>query len=296
MGFVEEMAVLEELGYALFPGPFFSTVALALPALRPAEDLVVAVGGGEATATLAWPEAEDASGAGVAAEPDGDGWRLSGTTLFVPDLHMADLVVVAARCREGTALAVVERDAEGVRIEGLPTVDTTRPLGSLRLSGAAGRALARGDQADMILAGVRDQALSGLAAEAVGVAQRALDLAVEHARTREQFGRPIGVYQGVSHALADAFVEIESARSLAHWAGWAVASQAAEAPEAAAAAKAFAAEAAVDACERAIQVLGGIGFTWEHILHRFYKRTLWIAAYLGWPAELRARVASALLD
>jgi alkylation response protein AidB-like acyl-CoA dehydrogenase len=252
--------------------------------------------GGPPTA-LARPEAKVAAGgAGVAAEPDGEGWRLSGTVLFVPDLHVADLVVVAARGGDGTALAVVERDADGVQIDRLPTVDATRPLGALGLSGAPGRALARGDQADVVLGGIRDRCLAGLAAEAVGVAQRALDLAVEHARTREQFARPIGVYQGVSHALADAFVEIESARSLAYWAGWAVANGAAEASEAAAAAKAFAAEAAVDASERAIQVFGGIGFTWEHVLHRFYKRTLWIAAYLGWPAEQRARVASALLD
>jgi alkylation response protein AidB-like acyl-CoA dehydrogenase len=287
MGFVEEMLVLEELGYALFPGPFFSTLGLALPALRPVPDLVAAVANGEATATLAWPEAEGGAGrAGVVAEPHGDRWSLSGTAPFVPDLHVADLVVVAATSDDGSALAMVERDGDGVQIEAVPTVDTTRPLGALHLSGAAGRALAQGGQADATLQRIRDQALAGLTAEAVGVAHRA----------REQFGRPIGVYQGVSHALADAFVEVESARSLAYWAGAAVANRAADAPEAAAAAKAFAAEAAVDACERSIQVLGGIGFTWEHMLHRLYRRTLWIAAYMGWPAKQRARVASALLD
>jgi alkylation response protein AidB-like acyl-CoA dehydrogenase len=191
---------------------------------------------------------------------------------------------------------VVDRDGPGAAWEALPTVDATRPLGRLTLSGAPARVLAEGDQAARLLDRIRDRALAGLAAEAVGVAARALELAVEHAKGREQFGRPIGVYQAVSHKLADAFVALESARSLAYWAGWAVANDADEAQEAAAAAKAFAAEAAIAACERAIQVHGGIGFTWEHPLHRYYKRALGIGAMFGWPAEQRARVAASLLD
>ncbi|MGH3033173.1 MAG: acyl-CoA dehydrogenase family protein, partial [Gaiellaceae bacterium] len=135
-----------------------------------------------------------------------------------------------------------------------------------------------------------------LALEAVGVAQRALELGVEHARTREQFGRPIGVYQAVSHPLADSYVETELARSLAYWAAWCVAVEDERAPVAVAAAKAYASEAAVAVCERAIQVHGGIGFTWEHVLHRLYKRAQWIAAFAGSPTAHRARVASALID
>jgi alkylation response protein AidB-like acyl-CoA dehydrogenase len=138
--------------------------------------------------------------------------------------------------------------------------------------------------------------LAALALEAAGIAQRALEFAVEHAQTREQFGRPIGVYQAVAHPLADTYVESELARSLAYWAAWCVAEDDEQAPVAVASAKSYAGDAAVAACERAIQVLGGIGFTWEHPLHTFYKRALSIQAYGGYPRELRARVAAWLLD
>jgi alkylation response protein AidB-like acyl-CoA dehydrogenase len=138
--------------------------------------------------------------------------------------------------------------------------------------------------------------LVSLALEAVGIAAKGLELAVEHANTREQFGRPIGVYQAVSHPLADTFVETELARSLAYWAAWCVAEEAEEGPVAAAAAKSYAGDVAVAACERSIQVHGGIGFTWEHVLHEYYKRAMKIQAFGGYPRELRARVAAYLLD
>ena len=133
------------------------------------------------------------------------------------------------------------------------------------------------------------------AAEALGVAQRALDLGVEHAKTRTQFGKPIGTYQAVSHPLAQTYTDVELARSLVYWAAWCVAEEDGRAKLAAAAAKAFATEAAVAACERSIQVHGGIGFTWEHPLHRFYKRALWLEGFGQRPAELRLEVAMRLL-
>jgi alkylation response protein AidB-like acyl-CoA dehydrogenase len=133
------------------------------------------------------------------------------------------------------------------------------------------------------------------AAEALGVAQRALDLGAEHAKTRLQFGKPIGTYQAVSHPLAQSYTDVELARSLVYWAAWCVAEEDERAPLAAAAAKAFATEAAVAACERSIQVHGGIGFTWEHPLHRFYKRAIWLEGFGRRPAELRLEVAEALL-
>jgi alkylation response protein AidB-like acyl-CoA dehydrogenase len=138
--------------------------------------------------------------------------------------------------------------------------------------------------------------LAILALEAVGIGKKALDLAVEHAQNREQFGRKIGVYQAVSHQLADTFVETELARSLAYWAAWCVAEDDEQAPIAVAAAKAYAGDAAVAACERSIQVHGGIGFTWEHVLHEYYKRALWIQAYGGYPRVQRAKIAAWLLD
>jgi alkylation response protein AidB-like acyl-CoA dehydrogenase len=137
---------------------------------------------------------------------------------------------------------------------------------------------------------------AALALEAVGIGKKALELAVEHAQNREQFGRKIGVYQAVSHPLADTYVETELARSLAYWAAWCVAEGDGQTAIATAAAKAYASDAAVAACERSIQIHGGIGFTWEHVLHRYYKRALWIQAYGGYPREQRATVAAWLLD
>jgi alkylation response protein AidB-like acyl-CoA dehydrogenase len=138
--------------------------------------------------------------------------------------------------------------------------------------------------------------LAALALEAAGIAQRALEFGIEHAKTREQFGRPIGVYQAVAHPLADTYIESELIRSLAYWAAWCVSENDEQTPIAVAAAKSYAGDVAVAACERAIQVLGGIGFTWEHPLHTYYKRALWIQAYGGYSREQRAKVAAWLLD
>jgi alkylation response protein AidB-like acyl-CoA dehydrogenase len=144
--------------------------------------------------------------------------------------------------------------------------------------------------------GSREEQLAALSLEAVGIASKVLELAVDYAKTREQFGRPIGVYQAVSHRLSDTFVETELARSLAYWAAWCVAEGDEQAPVAVAAAKAYCGDAAVAACERSIQVLGGIGFTWEHVLHHYYKRALWIQAFGGYAREHRAQIAAWLLD
>jgi hypothetical protein len=141
-----------------------------------------------------------------------------------------------------------------------------------------------------------NEQLASLALEAVGIGKKALELAIEHAKEREQFGRKIGVYQAVSHKLADTFVETELARSLAYWAAWCVAEEDEQAAVATAAAKSYAADAAVAACERSIQVHGGIGFTWEHVLHTYYKRALWIQAFGGHARVQRAKIAAWLLD
>ena len=182
---------------------------------------------------------------------------------------------------------VVDMDglAQVARGDALVSVDPSRPLGRLeRTNGTS-------------LPGHRDipRARAAMAAEALGVAQRVLELGVQHAKTREQFGKPIGVYQAVSHQLADTYADVELARSLVYWAAWCVAEDDEQAPVAAAAAKSFAAEAAVAACERSIQVHGGTGFTWEHPLHRFYKRALWLEGFGSRPAELRGEVTDALL-
>ena len=194
-----------------------------------------------------------------------------------------------------TRVAIVGGDGiwelEGFDRNVLSTMDETRPLGVV-IGGGPGRRLADSS----LLPTLRARLHALLALEAAGVGARALELALEYVRTREQFGRPIGVYQAVSHPLADSYRELELARSLALWAAWTVAENDPDAPLAAAAAKAYAAEAAVTACERAIQLHGGIGFTWEHPLHRLYKRAQGIQTLESAPAQLRAEVAAALLD
>ncbi len=185
---------------------------------------------------------------------------------------------------------VLREDMTAVAAEGetLETMDETRPLG--RLSAGDGKSV-EGD-----FEAVRLRLLAALALEAVGVAQKALELGVEYVSAREQFGKKIGTYQAVSHPIADTYVETELARSLAYWAAWCVAEDDEQAPVAVAAAKAQAAETAVAACERSIQVHGGIGFTWEHVLHRYYKRAQWIDAFGGHAAKQREVVAAHLLD
>ncbi|HXF98168.1 MAG TPA: acyl-CoA dehydrogenase family protein [Gaiellaceae bacterium] len=256
LGFVEEALLLEELGRALYHGPYFSTVALALPALP--SDLRAQVAAGEASWTLALGP-------------------------LVPDLDTADRVAIVG----GDGIY----ELEGAEREVLATTDETRPLGVVR-GGGPGRRLA--DSA--LLPEIEARAQTALALEACGVAGRALELAVEHARLREQFGRPIGAYQAVSHPLADSYTRLELARSLGLWAAWCIAAGDPQARLAAASAKAFAGEAAVFVCERAIQVHGGIGFTWEHVLHRLYKRALWIESFGPSATRLRAEVAAAVLE
>jgi alkylation response protein AidB-like acyl-CoA dehydrogenase len=296
LSFLEELLVAEELGRALYPGPFLASVVMALPALTSAGagDLAAPVVAGDRIATVAWFGIERPDDP-YASPASWDGRRLSCHRLFVPSLTVADVAVVVGTDHLEPALWAVERESAGARWTDLPVVDGTRGQGELLLEYAPARLLARGDDADAILATLRDRTLAALAAEACGVAGQALEMAVEHAAGRKQFGRPIGTFQAVSHSLAQAYMEIETARSLTYWAGWAVAERDVQAAVAAAAAKAKAAEAAVDASERAIQAHGGIGFTWEHPLHRYYKRAIAIAASMGGADDLWARVATGVL-
>ena len=200
---------------------------------------------------------------------------VAGLGRWVVDLAAADLVVVLA---EGS-VRLAERDEVDWRV--VETLDGTRRLGEVEIPEGAGRELAGGSEAAQVAERTRVRGLALLAAEAVGVAQAAVDLAVEHAKTREQFGKPIGSFQAVSHAIVDAFMGTELSRSLAIWAAAAIDAEDDEAALAAETAKRFAAKAAVAACEKAIQVHGGMGFTWEHPLHRYYRRAEGIAALLA---------------
>ena len=280
LGVLEHAVLAEETGRALYPGPLWSTIALARPAGYDGE--------GPATLAVAEPDGPTTIADAARSSVKADGDRLSGRKVFVPDLSAAaDVVVVAA-----DGVYAVATDADGVSIKPRSTMDHSRRYAELSLGNAAARRVAGTD----VLATVRRRALALLACEAVGVAQRALETATEHAKNRQAFDRPIGTFQAVSHQIADVFTQVELARSLAYWAAWAVDADDERADLACAAAKSAAAEAAVFACERAIQVLGGIGFTWEHYLHRYYKRAQWIDSYEGYAAKHRADIAMTVLS
>ena len=290
LGFVDLTVLMEEMGRAVMPGPFFSTVLLGgltiLEAGSAAQktEWLGKISAGEAKATLAFTEPNarwDAAAVTVSARESSGAFTLSGTKLFVPDAHLADILVVVARTREGTrpeeglSLFLVPRDARGVEVKLLPTMDQTRKLcevtfadvtvGADSLLGSKGGAWAP-------LSRVLDRATVALCAEMCGGAQRVLDMTTEYAKIRIAFGKPIGSYQGVKHKAADMLVEIENAKSLAYYAAWAVDENVPEAPLAASMAKAYVSDAFRKAAGTGIQLHGGIGFTWEHDLHLYFKR------------------------
>lgn len=302
MTFLEEAVVFEELGRALYPGPYFSTVALALPLLVRAPELLEGALTGEKPATLAWAEPggphllSDLAAVSTKAESQNGGWKLTGEKRLVPDLSAARTVAVVAASSDGVGIWALERDAVGATFASSATLDATRPYGALTLAGAPAQILVEPGDLDDVVRTIELRALAALAMEASGLSQRVIEMTLEHVTTRHQFDKPIGTYQAVSHQVVDGYVETELARSLAYWAAWCVAEGDGSAGKAVAAAKAAAGDAAVYVCERAIQVHGGIGFTWEHPLHRYYKRAQWIASFGGWPQTHRAAVASSLLD
>jgi alkylation response protein AidB-like acyl-CoA dehydrogenase len=289
LGPLEHAILLEEAAAALLPAPLFSTLALAFPGVEVTGPRL----------TFAWIEdARDddirSAAAVTSATMDMQG-RVSGRKVMVPDAAIVDGFVLAARTHDDDCVLCMVEVGIGVTVQSLPTIDGTRRLGSVVFEDSPATLLATGTEVTSRIDRIAQHALAGAACEAVGVAQRALDIAVEHARGREQFGRPIGSYQAISHRIADVYARVQLARSVATWAAWSL-TQGTDAATPAAAAKSYAAEAAVAACESAIQVLGGIGFTWDHPLHRYYKRAQWLDAFSGNGARQRAVVAAALLD
>ncbi|WP_256788193.1 acyl-CoA dehydrogenase family protein [Frankia sp. AvcI1] len=279
-GPVELAIVLEEFGRRLVPVPFLST-ALATIALTGGDRAVTsghleAVAEGRVVATVAVAEDDggwDAAGVRCSAVGDGDGggWRLTGTKSFVPDGLAADLLVVAARTEAGVGLFAVDGAADGVSRAALEVFDLTRRLARVRLDGVAATPLtAPADEAafDRFL----DAARIAVAAEQVGGADFTLAMAVGYAKERVQFGRAIGSFQAVKHLCADAFVDVESARSAAYYGAWAVAQDSPEVPTVAPLAKAFCSEAFFATARTNMQVHGGISFTYEHPAHLYYRR------------------------
>jgi alkylation response protein AidB-like acyl-CoA dehydrogenase len=298
LGYVELCALAEELGRAVAPVPFASSVYLFAEAVLLAggeeqkQELLPRVASGELIGTLA------------AAEGPGVLWRdriktwfengvLSGTKLPVTDGMAADRAVVLANSNEGLRLFLVDLTGPRVSREFLSTIDPTRGAARIVFDQAPAQAMLSGDGPDQ-LSSIQDRAAILLAFEALGGADRALEMARNYALERYAFGRQIGSYQAIKHKLADVFVRNEVARANAYYGAWALASNAPELPLAAAAARVSSSAAYHLAAKENIQTHGGIGFTWEADCHFFYRRARHLGLILGAPRDWKRRLADRL--
>jgi alkylation response protein AidB-like acyl-CoA dehydrogenase len=299
LGMVELVVLMEQVGYALLPGPFFSDVLAAIALESAATDAqrerwLTPLAAGELRGTLALVDAGRGRNPGditLAPERSNGGWTLTGEKLFVLDAATADFLIVGA---DGDRRFIVPTDADGVTITPTPAMDATRKHYAVGFDGVqVGEDDAFGpDGIDR----ARSRAFTAIAAELVGIAQRALEWAVEYAKERKQFGRPIGAYQAVSHKCAQMLLETEGARSAAYYAAWTIENEPDTAPLAASMAKAYASDAARNVTGASMQVHGGIGFTWEHDLHLWLKRAHTSAALFGDAAWHREQVARRVID
>jgi alkylation response protein AidB-like acyl-CoA dehydrogenase len=296
MGMVDMGVVLEELGRAVHPGPFLSTAVAAVSALTGTggdAELLASIADGSTVATVAL------------VEDDGRDWRrvattfaggaLTGTKTFVPDAAAADVVLVTASHGSGLGLFAVDAGASGLVVEQSASIDGTRSQATVRLTDTPARRMGEGD-ATAVVAEVVDRVLVGLAIDGVGAAQAALDLAVEYAKERVQFDRPIGSFQAIQHLCSDMLQALELGRAGAYYALWACdAADAAERHRAAVMAKAFTCDAFPRIGASAIQVFGGVGFTWEHDVHLFYKRLLTLQEAYGDASDFLEELAGLVL-
>ena len=310
--FLDLVVVMEEMGRSLMPGPFLATVLLGSAAVlvggsdEQKDAVLPKVAAGEWVMTLAQAEKSgryDAGGIGMPATARGSDFVLSGEKLFVPDAHVADQMVVAARTgshaapEDGITLFLVDAKSPGVEITQLKTVDMTRRqchVAFRDVAVAGSQVLGEVGQGWPILKRVLDQAIAGLCTEMVGTGQQALDMAVEYAKERVQFGKPIGSFQAVKHKCVDMMVQVENARSLTYYAAWTVDENVDEASQAVPMAKAYCSDMCKTVTSEAIQVHGGIGFTWEHDMHLFYRRGLASEAAFGSAPTHREVVAQTL--
>jgi alkylation response protein AidB-like acyl-CoA dehydrogenase len=299
-GYVELLVVLEEMGRRLLCAPFFTSVGLAANALLTSGDdaakkaFLPGIASGQTIATLAITEENgrwDFGGIGLRAAKSGDGYVLDGHKAFVLDGCTASLILVAARTDAGVSLFAVDGDAPGLTRTGLPTLDMTRKLARLEFSGTPARLVGNDGTAEGGLSTTLDLAAVALAAEQVGGAQACLDMAVQYAKDRVQFGRAIGSFQAIKHRCADMLLKVESARSAAYYAAWAAADDADELPVVASLAKAYCSEAYFSTAAENIQIHGGIGFTWEHDAHLYFKRAKADELLFGDPTYHRELLA-----
>jgi alkylation response protein AidB-like acyl-CoA dehydrogenase len=306
LGLVDLVVLMEETGSVVFPGPLLSSIGLGTQAILAAgtdaqkRSLLPAIAEGRSRATLAVAEdrgvwAEDAIS--IAARRENGGFVVAGTKLFVPDARSADVIVVAARVDDQPALLALPRDAEGLTVTPMSTMDRTRKLDVVELRGV------RADESRLLggsplpkgaLERLLDVARVLLAAESCGAADATIKLSVDYVQIRKQFDRPIGTFQAIQHKLADMKVALENARSLVYYAAWALETGAEDARLAAAMAKAYASDACTKIAGDAIQVHGGIGFTWEHDLQLYFKRIKSNELTYGDGSANRERIADLL--
>ncbi|MGA0239298.1 MAG: acyl-CoA dehydrogenase family protein [Acidimicrobiales bacterium] len=299
-GFIEQIVVLEEMGRALLCAPYFSSCVLAANTLLHSGDEdaksahLPGIASGETRATLAFTEENgkwDESGITAQATASGDGYSISGTKMYVLDGHTANLMIVAARTDAGVSLFAVDPSGAGVTTTALSTMDQTRKQAKVVLDGANGSLIGTDGGGWDVLSTVLDLAAVALAAEQVGGAQMCLDMSVEYAKVRVQFGRPIGSFQAIKHKCADMLLEVESAKSAAYYAGWCANEMNDELPSVASLAKSYCSEAYFHAAAENIQIHGGIGFTWEHPAHLYFKRAKSSELLFGDPTYHRELLA-----
>ena len=299
-GYVELIVVLEEMGRSLLCAPYFSSVVLAANTVMQSGDdaakaaILPGIASGETIATVAFTEPNgrwDESGIEATATNDGGAWKISGTKSYVIDGHTANVIIVAARTAAGVSLFSVSGDAGGLTRTALATMDQTRKQAKLEFSNVEGTLIGTDGAGWNVLSTVLDLAAVGLAAEQVGGAQMCLDMAVQYAKDRVQFGRPIGSFQAIKHKCADMLLEVESAKSAAYYAGWCASELNDELPAVASLAKAYCSDAYFHASAENIQIHGGIGFTWEHPAHMYFKRAKSSELLFGDPTYHRELLA-----
>jgi alkylation response protein AidB-like acyl-CoA dehydrogenase len=293
LGKVELVLLMEEAGYALLPGPFFSTVSLAgsvIDACASPEQkkkYLGSIAAGQARSAVALVEAAG-SWDTESLEISTVGNRLTGTKLFVTDAGVADFIVVVA----SDSVFVVDAKAPGLHIEPMKGMDLARKIYSVDFKNTPAESL--GNSSSLVSA--LNVATAALCAEMTGGMQRMLELTVAYAKTRKQFGKPIGIFQAVQHLCADMYLETESSRSATYYAAWALEENTADAAASVSVAKMYASDAARNVGNRGIQVHGGMGFTWENDIHLYYRRAKASETMLGDATFHRERIARLVID
>jgi alkylation response protein AidB-like acyl-CoA dehydrogenase len=292
LGMVETALLLEELGRAAYPGPYWPTMLVASELAGAGTEAQKArwlapMATGDARATVALLDDDldwNPESVATRAEKTADGWQLTGAKRYVAWSHVANVLLVPARTAEGVTLFLVDPSGSGLTASPVQSMDPGTRLAHLSLDRVPVRAddvLGAPGTAPPRLLRLLRRAAVGAAAEMLGAARRCLDMAVGYAKVREQFGQPIGSFQAIRHKCADMLLETENSHSAVYYAAWALDAAAEDAATAASIAKAYVGDASRKVCGEAIQVHGGIGFTWEYDLHMYFKRAKALEAQYG---------------